>query len=118
MGFLDDVAADLEGGGSNDYVNGAEKRDIAAKSVPFTISGVVRGKTRYNDDAFTLDVQLAGDDRKMEFAASAGEPSSRDLTLQKVIDNDETATGPVGPVTLRLVQSKAGNDFYLFAPAS
>ncbi len=72
MGFLDDVAADLETSSEGgDYVNGAEKRDIVAKGIPFTITALERGKTRFNDDAFTLNIQLAGE------ARSAPLPSRR-----------------------------------------
>ncbi len=118
MGFLDDVAADLESTSEGgDYVNGPEKRDIVAKSIPFTITGLVRGKTRYNEDAFTLNVQLAGEDRKMEFkyGSRTGEPTSRDETLQKLLDSGEVDAGPVGPVTLKTV---GDNGFYVFAPVA
>ena len=116
MGFLDDVAADLEGGAGGDYLNGAEKRDIVAKSIPFTISEVERGKTRFNDDAYTLTVQLAGEDRKLEFkyGTRTGEETSRDRSLQGIIDRGELADGPIGPVTLKLV----GDGFYVFAPVA
>ena len=116
MGFLDDVAADLETTGEGgDYVNGAEKRDIVAKSIPFTITAIERGKTRFNDDAFTLGVNLAGEDRKMEFkyGSRTGEPTSRDESLQKLLDSGEVDNGHVGPLTLRTV---GDNGFYIFAP--
>lgn len=102
MGFLDDVQADLEGGQGGDYVNGPEKQDLIRKSVPFTITAAERGKTRFNSDAFTLTVELAGEERKMEFKAGSqkGEETSRDRTLQNLIDGGELADGPVGPVIL------------------
>ncbi len=117
MGFLDDVAADLEGGAGGDYVTGAEKQDIAAKSIPFTISAVERGKTRFNDDAFTLTVNLAGEERLMEYKALSrnGEETSRDRTLIGLMNGDELAAGPVGPVTLKQVGE---NGFYVFAPVA
>ena len=102
MGFLDDVQADLEGGGGGDYLNGAEKQDMIRESIPFTISAAERGKTRYNDDAFTLTVEVAGEERLLEFKAGSqkGEETSRDRSLQKLIDSGELANGPVGPVIL------------------
>jgi len=99
---LDDVQADLEGGGGGDYLNGAEKQDMIRESIPFTISAAERGKTRYNDDAFTLTVEVAGEERLLEFKAGSqkGEETSRDRSLQKLIDSGELANGPVGPVIL------------------
>lgn len=102
MGFLDDVQADLEAAGGGDYVTGPEKQDLIKKAIPFTISAAERGKTRYNDDAFTLTVDLAGEERLMEFKAGSqkGEETSRDRTFQNLIDGGELANGPVGPVIL------------------
>jgi len=99
---LDDVQADLEGGGGGDYLNGAEKQDMIRESIPFTISAAERGKTRYNDDAFTLTVEVGGEERLLEFKAGSqkGEETSRDRSLQKLIDSGELANGPVGPVIL------------------
>ena len=97
-------------------MNGDEKADIVAKSIPFTISAVERGKTRFNDDAFTVTVQLAGEERLMEFSAGSrtGEETSRDRTLSNLISGGELANGPVGPVTL----AKVGSGFYVFAPVA
>ena len=100
--FLEQVAADLEGGAGGDYLNGAEKGEMILNSVPFTITSAQRGKTRFNDDAFTLGVQVAGEDRLIEFKAGSqkGEETSRDRTLQGLIDSGELDSGPVGPVIL------------------
>lgn len=117
MGFLDDVQADLEGGVGGDYVTGDEKTDLIKKSVPFTISDATRGKTRFNPDAFTLTIQLAGEDRLMEFKAGSqkGEETSRDRTFQNLIDSGELDNGPVGPVIL--VKTASGPQaFVVVAP--
>lgn len=102
MGFLEQVAADLEGGAGGDYLTGPEKQDMILNSVPFTITSADRGKTRYNDDAFTLTVEVAGEERLIEFKAGSqkGEETSRDRTLQSLITSGELADGPVGPVVL------------------
>jgi hypothetical protein len=99
---LDDVQADLEGGAGGDYLNGAEKQDMIRESIPFTISAAERGKTRFNDDAFTLTVEVAGEERLLEFKAGSqkGEETSRDRSLWKLIESGELANGPVGPVIL------------------
>jgi hypothetical protein len=117
MGFLDDVQADLEGGAGGDFVAGPEKQDLILKSVPFTISAVERGKTRFNKDAFTLTLQLAGEERLMEFKAGSqsGEETSRDRTLQNLIDSGELADGPVGPVILVKV-TRGDQGFIVIAP--
>jgi hypothetical protein len=117
MGFLDDVQADLEGGAGGDYVAGPEKQELILKSVPFTISSVERGKTRFNKDAFTLTTQLAGEDRLMEFKAGSqsGEETSRDRTLQNLIDSGELGDGPVGPVILVKV-TRGDQGFIVIAP--
>ena len=118
MGFLDDVAADLEGGGG-DYVGKDEKSELISKSVPFTISALERGKTRFKDDAFTLTVQIAGEDRKMEFGYGTmkdpTEATSRDRTLQKLLDSGELDAGPVGPVILAKA-NKGVNAFVVIVP--
>ena len=116
MGFLDDVAADLEGG-SGDYITKAEKADIIKRSLPLSIIDLERGRTRFKDDAFTVTVELAGETRKLEFgygtSKDATEATSRDRSLQKLLDSGELANGPVGPVTLREV---GDNGFVVFAP--
>ena len=66
-----------------------EKSELISKSVPFTISALERGKTRFKDDAFTLTVQIAGEDRKMEFGYGTmkdpTEATSRDRSLQRLL---------------------------------
>lgn len=117
MGFLDDVQADLEGGAGGDYIAGPEKQELILKSVPFTISGVERGKTRFNPDAFTLTVQVAGEERLLEFKAGSqkGEETSRDRTFQNLIDGGELEAGPVGPVIL-VKATPGAQGFVVVAP--
>ena len=110
MGFLDDVAADLQAGGGGDYLTGPEKQDIISKSIPFSITGIERGKTRFNDDAFTLTVQLAGEERKLEFkyGSREGEATSRDESLQGLLDSGELAAGPIEVTLAKLTPGAQG----------
>ena len=115
MGFLESIAAgaETEEGQGPAYVTGAEKDDIIAMSVPFTISAVEERPSPFDEGVqqYVLTVQLAGEDRLLTFNKGVG---SRDRSLAGLISSDELANGPVGPITLRREATGKGRKVVLF----